>query len=88
MTAPSFTRATWFTSSYSAGNGGNCVEVAFANWQTSSYSGSNGGECVEVAFTEPMVGVRDSKHRAAGHLTVPTQAWQYFLAIATGPADS
>ncbi|SNR27563.1 protein of unknown function [Haloechinothrix alba] len=28
MATPNFTRATWITSSYSAGNGGNCVEVA------------------------------------------------------------
>ncbi len=30
MTTPDFTNATWRTSSYSASNGGECVEVAFA----------------------------------------------------------
>jgi hypothetical protein len=39
--------APWRKSSYSGGNGGNCVEVA--TWRKSSYSGGNGGECVEVA---------------------------------------
>lgn len=58
MTAPSLTSATWFTSSYSGGNGGSCVEVAFA---------------------APAVGVRDSKARTAGHLTVHAPAWRAFL---------
>ena len=40
------TGARWRTSSYSSGNGGNCVEVAV--WRTSSYSTGNGGDCVEV----------------------------------------
>jgi hypothetical protein len=38
---------TWRKSSYSTGNGGNCVEVGV--WRKSSYSNVNGGECVEVA---------------------------------------
>lgn len=38
----------WRTSSYSADNGGACVEVAAA-WRKSSYSAGNGGTCVEVA---------------------------------------
>ncbi|GAA3052772.1 hypothetical protein GCM10020000_37950 [Streptomyces olivoverticillatus] len=40
----------WFKSSYSSGDGDDCVEVAFA-WRKSSYSGDEGGECVEVATT-------------------------------------
>ncbi len=40
---------TWFKSSYSGTEGGNCIEVAF-EWQKSSYSGDNGGACVEVAL--------------------------------------
>jgi hypothetical protein len=40
--------AGWRTSSYSADNGGACVEVAAA-WRKSSYSADNGGNCVEVA---------------------------------------
>ena len=40
---------TWRKSSYSAPNGGNCVEVGLA-WRKSSYSASNGGDCVEVGM--------------------------------------
>lgn len=37
----------WRKSSYSHGNGGNCLEVA---WRKSSRSGTNGGACLEVAW--------------------------------------
>lgn len=39
----------WFKSSYSSGQGGDCVEVAFT-WRKSSYSSDQGGECVEVGY--------------------------------------
>ncbi|UCM89158.1 DUF397 domain-containing protein [Streptomyces marincola] len=39
----------WSKSSYSAGNGGECVEVA-VEWRKSSYSSGEGGECVEVGW--------------------------------------
>ncbi|MEV0924672.1 DUF397 domain-containing protein [Streptomyces spongiicola] len=44
----------WRKSSYSNGDGGNCVEVAegflgAARWRKSSYSNGSGGNCVEVA---------------------------------------
>ncbi|MFD3550276.1 DUF397 domain-containing protein [Streptomyces sp. NPDC058655] len=39
----------WFKSSYSGGEGGNCVEVALT-WRKSSYSSGEGGECLEVAL--------------------------------------
>ncbi|MEI5101277.1 DUF397 domain-containing protein [Streptomyces sp. PmtG] len=39
----------WFKSSYSTGQGGECVEVAL-DWRKSSYSSGEGGECVEVAL--------------------------------------
>ncbi|MER5766702.1 DUF397 domain-containing protein [Streptomyces sp. NPDC001985] len=45
-------QARWFTSTYSNGQGGQCVEVAQldgARWFTSSYSNNQGGQCVEVA---------------------------------------
>jgi hypothetical protein len=48
-------------------------------WFKSSHSGSNGGDCVEVAFTGPAVGVRDTKDRTAGHLTVSGPAWDGLL---------
>ncbi|MEE1757011.1 DUF397 domain-containing protein [Streptomyces sp. SP18CS02] len=40
---------TWFKSSYSSDEGGDCVEVAY-DWHKSSHSGSEGGACVEVAY--------------------------------------
>ena len=37
---------TWRKSTYSGGNGSDCVEVG--TWRKSTYSGSNGSDCVEV----------------------------------------
>ncbi|WP_020667354.1 DUF397 domain-containing protein [Amycolatopsis nigrescens] len=50
-------------------------------WRKSSYSGSDTkeGECVEVRLGADQVAVRDTKHRDAGHLTVPAPAWSAFL---------
>lgn len=36
-------------------------------------------ECVEVALTMTAVGVRDTKDRDGGQLTVGTPQWQAFL---------
>lgn len=69
--------APWRTSSYS-GNQGQCVEVA-PLWRTSSYSGAQGGQCVEVAPLTKTVGVRDTKDRVRGHLTVSRTAWTAFV---------
>ncbi|MFE3071812.1 DUF397 domain-containing protein [Streptomyces sp. NPDC059247] len=44
----STTELSWFKSSYSDGEGGECLEVAY-EWRKSSYSGPEGGNCVEVA---------------------------------------
>ncbi|MFJ5801291.1 DUF397 domain-containing protein [Streptomyces decoyicus] len=46
--------ATWHKSSYSGGDGGDCLEVArdfpgAAQWRKSSHSGGDGGNCLEVA---------------------------------------
>ncbi|MBQ1106619.1 DUF397 domain-containing protein [Streptomyces anulatus] len=68
----------WFTSSYSSGSGGNCVEVAFA-WQKSSYSNAGGGECVEVATCPHAVHVRDSKVSDGPAFAVAPDAWSAFL---------
>jgi Domain of unknown function (DUF397) len=38
----------WRKSSYSGGDGGECVEVAEL-WRKSSHSGGDGGQCIEVA---------------------------------------
>lgn len=49
-TIAELSRATWRKSSYSSGNGSNCVEVAhIPGWRKSSYSGGNSSNCVEVA---------------------------------------
>ncbi|AXK36854.1 DUF397 domain-containing protein [Streptomyces armeniacus] len=40
---------TWFKSSYSGPEGGDCLEVA-VSWRKSSHSGSDGGDCVEVGW--------------------------------------
>ncbi|AZM62413.1 MULTISPECIES: DUF397 domain-containing protein [unclassified Streptomyces] len=79
--------ARWRRSTYSDGNGGNCVEVAHdfpgaARWRKSSYSGGSGGEeCVEVADDLPgVVPVRDSKTGTAGPvIVVGSAAWTEFI---------
>ncbi|MEV4251998.1 DUF397 domain-containing protein [Spirillospora sp. NPDC049652] len=60
---------TWRKSSYSGGEGGECVQVT-ALWRKSSHSGAEGGQCVEVAALAPEVGLRDSKDPDGPHLHV------------------
>ena len=69
----------WRKSSYSGGEGGECVEVA-AEWLKSSYSGGAGGECVEVAALPASVHVRDSKDTGRGAFAVSSAAWSAFVA--------
>ncbi|HWR49300.1 MAG TPA: DUF397 domain-containing protein [Pseudonocardiaceae bacterium] len=75
MTAPEPGGIAWHLSSYTFAHG-NCVEVG---WRTSSYSYGS-GNCVEVAPAPDAVLVRDSKNRTGPALSVPTAAWQAFLA--------
>jgi hypothetical protein len=72
----------WFKSSYSTGDGGECVEVAVPEpaWCKSSYSGAEGGQCVEVATTPAAVLVRDSKVTAGPVIGVGAAAWAGFVA--------
>jgi len=56
-------------------------ESAF--WRKSSYSGGSNSDCVEVAPLVASVGVRDSKARGAGQLTVRRAAWTRFVHGAT-----
>jgi hypothetical protein len=74
---------TWRKSSYSGGNGSNCVEVATA-WRKSSYSAPNGSNCVEVASSGTaarVILVRDTKDRAITPLEFTAPAWRHFAAI-------
>ncbi|MEV6897681.1 DUF397 domain-containing protein [Amycolatopsis sp. NPDC051372] len=48
-----------------------------AQWRKSSYSMDN-SNCVEIAVSEE-IGVRDTKNREAGQLTVSREAWQGVL---------
>ncbi|MGJ7415342.1 DUF397 domain-containing protein [Streptomyces cinereoruber] len=84
MRAYDLTHATWFKSSYSNGQGGDCVEVSYdftdAAWRKSSYSNGEGGSCVEVLDDVPgVVPVRDSKNPGPV-LVVPAAAWAAFVA--------
>ncbi|MFC8593669.1 DUF397 domain-containing protein [Streptomyces atroolivaceus] len=70
----------WFKSSYSAGDGGDCVEVALA-WHKSSYSSGGGGECVEVATCPSTIHVRDSKDVSRAGLSLAPSAWTAFVGL-------
>lgn len=54
------------------------ADLSSADWRTSTYS-ANAGQCVEVAVTPEVVGVRDTKDRAAGHFTADSSRWQAFI---------
>ncbi|OEJ26308.1 DUF397 domain-containing protein [Streptomyces agglomeratus] len=71
--------ATWHKSSYSGGDGGNCLEVA--TWRKSTYSDGSGGDCLEVSDGHPhAVPVRDSKNPEGPALVFPAAAWSAFVA--------
>lgn len=84
--------ASWRKSTYSDGNGGECVEVAYdfpgaARWRKSTYSDGNGGNCVEVAEGTPgVVPVRDSKVTHGPVLLVGTAAWTEFIEFTSASA--
>jgi hypothetical protein len=71
----------WFKSSHSAGNGGECLEVA-VTWRKSSYSSGEGGQCVEVASCPDAVHVRDSKNTSGPMLTMTPGVWGAFVDFA------
>ncbi|MGC5398401.1 DUF397 domain-containing protein [Streptomyces sp. DT20] len=71
------TAYTWFKSSYSGSEGGECLEVAY-DWRKSSYSSEQGGACVEVAAHPLAVHVRDSKNPEGPALTVAPTSWAAF----------
>ncbi|MFI5610570.1 DUF397 domain-containing protein [Amycolatopsis sp. NPDC051903] len=55
-----------------------------ARWWTSSYSTAN-SNCVEVAVAHE-VGVRDTKNREAGQITVSREAWRGVLDMLQAPS--
>ncbi|RXS78764.1 DUF397 domain-containing protein [Streptomyces sp. TM32] len=69
----------WIKSSYSSGDGPECVEVA---WRKSSYSSDEGGECVEVATASDTILIRDSKNPDGPRLTFTPTTWADFLPYA------
>ncbi|MEV0490545.1 DUF397 domain-containing protein [Streptomyces atratus] len=77
-TRPAVLDLAWFKSSYSTGNGGECLEVA---WRASSYSGAEGGQCVEFASAATHVNIRDSKQVNGPVLTVGPEAWAGFVSL-------
>jgi hypothetical protein len=74
MTDFDLSHLTWRKSSYSGGNGGNCVEITPARRK----SGRNGGGCVEVASVQRVIAVRDSKDSSGSVLTFTPQVWRAF----------
>ncbi|MFZ3498298.1 DUF397 domain-containing protein [Streptomyces sp. 5.8] len=73
----------WFKSSYSSGDGDNCVEVALS-WHKSTYSSGDGDSCVEVASCAEAVHIRDSKVDDGPELAVTPGSWAAFLGEVTG----
>ena len=51
--------------------------IDFQAWRKPTRSNGS-GNCVEVALG-PVVGVRDTKNRQAGHLVLGSGAWSAFL---------
>ncbi|MFJ2596895.1 DUF397 domain-containing protein [Streptomyces erythrochromogenes] len=60
--------AIWHKSSYSGGDGGECLEIA--TWPKSTHSGASGSVTVPV---------RDSKVPDGPHLTFRGPAWKAFV---------
>lgn len=85
------TGVAWRKSSYSGGNGGNCVEFAIltgVEWRKSSYSSGNGGNCVEFADLSSAVAVRDSKDPEGPALILTPAQWRGLTArIRAGRLD-
>ncbi|MGW0768519.1 DUF397 domain-containing protein [Streptomyces sp. NPDC002676] len=72
----------WFKSSYSDDQGGECLEVAYT-WRKSSYSSEAEDACLEVAACPHAIHVRDSKLGARSpRFGVPADAWAAFVTYA------
>lgn len=53
----------------------------FSQWRKSTRSSPNNGNCVEVGFADngAVTGVRDTKDRSYGTVSVSADAWTAFL---------
>ncbi|MGY4989814.1 DUF397 domain-containing protein [Streptomyces nigrescens] len=77
--------AVWRKSSYTNGDGGNCLEVAegfpgAARWRKSTYSNGDGGNCVQVVDDLPgIIPVRDSKDPHGPTIVFPAATWSSFV---------
>jgi hypothetical protein len=71
----------WFKSSYSSGDGDDCIEVALS-WHKSSRSSSGDGDCVEVAACPSTIHVRDSKRAQGPQLALTPGTWSSFVSYA------
>ncbi|MFE5939574.1 DUF397 domain-containing protein [Streptomyces sp. NPDC056470] len=69
----SSTELAWFKSSYSSGEGGNCIEVAY-DWQQPTHNGAEGAPAA--------IHVRDSKVPHGPQLAVAPTAWASFVTYA------
>ncbi|WP_186777334.1 DUF397 domain-containing protein [Streptomyces salinarius] len=84
------TDARWTKSSYSNGQGGDCLEVArdfpgAAHWRKSTYSNGEGGDCLGVTDGVPgVVPVRDSKVTGGPVVVVGSAAWTEFVRAVGG----
>ncbi|CAM5443929.1 DUF397 domain-containing protein [Streptomyces aurantiogriseus] len=76
---------TWFKSSYSGGEGGDCLEAAYT-WRKSTYSDGEGGDCLEVAACPQTIHIRDSKNPTGPQLNLSPTAWAGFLPYAAAKA--
>ncbi len=57
-------------------------DTHFSQWRKSSRSNGQSGDCVEVGFASDgaTTGIRDTKDRGYGTLSVSADAWTAFLA--------
>ena len=81
------TAVTWRKSTYSGGDGGDCIEASdsltHARWRKSTYSDGDGGNCIEVADDgADVVPVRDSKDPQGPVLAFTPAAWTAFVGAA------
>lgn len=53
-------------------------DLTGVTFRKSSYSGGH-NNCLEVGHADKLVGIRDTKNRAEGTITVPRTTWLAFI---------